>query len=123
MPSDLENLLRWVAIALFSILVPIAVYVGRMNVRASRREIVRHLERLFQFAKVEGRPLILPSFELVKYKYDPESNPERSHDPDSNSFRFYIFPVAVYVTLTFLCFEFAFKSGAAPHASHTPQGF
>jgi hypothetical protein len=124
MPMDLENLLRWVAIALFSILVPIAVYVGRMNVRASRREIVRDLERLFQFAKVEGRPLILPSFELVKYKYDPDSNPERSSlDPDANSFRFYIFPVAMYVTLTFLCFEFAFKTGATPHATHMPDGF
>jgi hypothetical protein len=119
MPSDLESLLRWVAIALFSILVPIGVYVGRMNVRASRREIVRDLERLFQFAKHDGRPLILPSFELVKYKYDPESNPERSSiDPDANSFRYYVFPVAMYVTLAFLCFEFAFKpQGLAPDGS------
>jgi hypothetical protein len=70
MPLDLDVVLRWVSIALFSILVPLGVYVGRMNVRASRREIVRDLERLFQFANAEGRPLILPSFELVKYKYD-----------------------------------------------------
>ncbi len=124
MPFDLSLVLRWVAIALFSILVPIAVYVGRMNVRASRREIVRDLERLFQFAKVEGRPLILPSFELVKYKYDPEANPDRSAlDPDANSFRYYIFPVAMYVTLAFLCFEFAFKMGVAPHSPNVPNGF
>jgi hypothetical protein len=127
MPLNFDVLLRWVAIALFSILVPIAVYVGRMNVRASRREIVRDLERLFHFAKgEEGRPLILPSFELVKYKYDPESNPERTTlDPDANSFRFYAFPVAMYVTLTFLCFEFAFKSGAgaAPHTALKPDDF
>jgi hypothetical protein len=124
MPLDLDIVLRWVSIALFSILVPLGVYVGRMNVRASRREIVRDLERLFQFANAEGRPLILPSFELVKYKYDPESNPDRaSMDPDANSFRYYLFPVAIYVILTFLCFEFALKPGAPPHAGHAVEGF
>src|SRR5579872_4044590 len=125
MPLDPDDLLRWASIGLFSILVPLGVYVGRMNVRASRREIVRDLERLFQFATVDGRPLILPSFELVKYKYDPDSNPDRSddQDPDANSFRFYIFPVAMYVVLTFLCFDFAFR-GAASHVSHfsAPEG-
>jgi hypothetical protein len=119
MPSNLDDILRWAAITLFSILVPLGVYIGRMNVRASRREIVRDLERLFQFAKEGGRPLILPSFELVKYKYDPESNPDRaSDDPDANSFRYYVFPVAMYVILTFLCFEFAFKAGADAGASN-----
>ena len=104
------ELLRWVATALFSLLVPLGVYVGRMNIRASRREIVRDLARLFQFAKVDGRPLILPSFELVKYKYDPDANPDRSSlDKDAQSFRYYIFPVAIYLMLTLLGFEFAFK--------------
>jgi len=104
------DILRWVAIALFSLLVPLGVYVGRMNVRASRREIVRDLERLFQFAKSDGRPLILPSFELVKYKYDPDSNPDRTAlDANANSIRYYIFPVTMYVILAFLCFDFAFK--------------
>lgn len=100
--------LRWISISLFSLLIPIGIFVGRMNVRASRREIVRDLERLFQFAEVAGRPLILPSFELVKYKYDPESNPGRPQDADANAFRFYAFPVAAYVIITFLCFHFAF---------------
>jgi hypothetical protein len=104
-----QEILTWVAIALFSVLVPLGIYVGRMNVRASRREIVRDLERLFQFAKVDGRPLILPSFELVKYKYDPEANPDRaSLDTNANSIQYYIFPVTMYVVLTLLCFRFAF---------------
>lgn len=104
-----DEIFRAVAIAMFSLLVPIGVYVGRMNVRASRREIVVDLERLFQFAKSEGRPIILPSFELVKYKYDPDSNPERNGTTISaNSIRYYLFPVAIYVLLTFLCFRFAF---------------
>ena len=107
---QLDTVLRWLSIGLFCILVPLGIFVGRMNVRASRREIVRDLERLFQFAKVDGRPLILPSFELVKYKYDPESNPVRSsNENDANAFRYYIFPVAMYVILTFLCFDFAFR--------------
>jgi hypothetical protein len=110
MPTDLVSVLRWTSILLFSLLVPIGIFVGRMNVRASRREIVRDLERLFQFAKVDGRPLILPSFELVKYKYDPDSNPERSNAIlDANAFQFYIFPVAMYVLIAYLCFEFAFS--------------
>jgi hypothetical protein len=106
-----QTVLLWLSIALFSALVPLGIFVGRMNVRASRREVVRDLERLFQFAQYDGRPLILPSFELVKYKYDPESNPDRASSIlDANSFRYYVFPVAMYVIITFLCFNFAFKS-------------
>jgi hypothetical protein len=87
-----DEFFRALSIAMFSLLVPIGVYVGRMNVRASRREIVLDLERLFQFAKSDGRPIILPSFELVKYKYDPDSNPERTGATISaNSIRYYVF--------------------------------
>jgi hypothetical protein len=107
-----ETLQRDLAIGLFSLIVPLGIYIGRMNVRASRREIVRDLERLFQFANIDGRPLILPSFELVKYKYDPDANPERSSlGPDANSFRYYAFPVTMYIILTFLCFVFVFDRG------------
>ena len=124
MNFEFDTFLRALSIALFSLIVPVGVYIGRMNVRASRREIVRDLERLFQFAKVGGRPLILPSFELVKYKYDPEANPERqSTDPDSNAIRFYIFPVAIYVLLTYLCFEFAFRQDIAPHGVAKPDNY
>jgi hypothetical protein len=100
-----------------------------MNVRVSRREIVRDLERLFQFAEVDGRPLIFPSFELVKYKYDPEKNPIRTaDDANANAIHYYVFPVAMYVLLTFLCFDFAFKHFSTPelhNVSHfsSPQGW
>jgi hypothetical protein len=106
--SQIFNLTT-LTIAMFSLLVPIGVYVGRLNVRASRHEIVLDLERLFKFAKSGGRPIILPSFELVKYKYDPDSNPARSRsENNANSIRYYIFPVLIYVVLTFVCFQFAF---------------
>jgi uncharacterized RDD family membrane protein YckC len=117
---DPATFARWLSISLFSLLVPVGIFVGRMNVRASRREVVRDLERLFQFAKYDGRPLILPSFELVKYKYDPEANPNRAeHGSDANAFRYYAFPVVMYVTIAFLCFNFAFEphpNAADPHS-------
>ncbi len=119
MSQDLQIILYWLSIALYSILVPLGVYVGRMNVRVSRRGVVRDLEHLFQFAKSDGAPLILPSFELVKYKYDPESNPERSAiEHDANSFRYYLFPVGMYVILTLLCFHYAFGPGGTSNRSY-----
>jgi hypothetical protein len=122
-----EDIQRSLAIGTFSLLVPIGVYVGRMNVRASRREIVLDLERLFQFAKADdGRPIILPSFELVKYKYDPDSNPERSGlGLNANSIRYYVFPVLIYVLLSFLCFEFAFtpRGPGQPSFYENPAGW
>jgi hypothetical protein len=113
---DQITLLTWIAIGLFSVLVPIGIFVGRSNVRASRREIVRDLERLFHFAKADGRPLILPSFELVKYKYDPQSNPDRNEpDTESGAFLYYCLPVAMFVTLTFLGFHFVFVGNGSAH--------
>jgi hypothetical protein len=107
--AAIHETLTLLSIAMFSLLVPVGVYVGRLNVRASRREIVVDLERLFKFARSAGRPIILPSFELVKYKYDPDSNPEReAPGTNANSIRYYVFPVLIFVLLTFLCFQFAF---------------
>ena len=79
----------WVLIAfiLFSCVVPLAIFIGRNNIRAARREIVQDLEKLFSFAQRNGDPLIIPSFELVKSKYDPDSNPIRhlQSDPQARS--------------------------------------
>jgi len=120
------EVLTTLSIAMFSLLVPIGVYVGRLNVRASRREIVVDLERLFKFAKSGGRPIILPSFELVKYKYDPDSNPARARsEANANSIRYYVFPVLIYVVLTFLCFDFAFvpQKGQTANYFDLPNGW
>jgi hypothetical protein len=54
----------------------------------------------------------------VKYKYDPDSNPDRPGDElDANSFRSYAFPVGMYVILTLLCFNFAFRDVDVVHPS------
>jgi len=120
MHIDIDQILYWLSISLFSLIVPIGLYFGRMNVRANRREIVLDLERLFRFATRENRPLILPSFELVKYKYDPDSNPSRGESAaDANAFKYYMFPVATYVLLSVIMFYYAFT----PFASLGNQSF
>ena len=106
-----NDVYRIAAIALFSCVVPFGIFVGRNNIRIVRLEIVRDLEKLFNFAKRDGQPLILPSFELVKYKYDPESNPYRQGSGlDKNAIRYYLLPVAIYIVLATLCFHMAFMS-------------
>ena len=113
--SILAELLRWTALVMLSCVVPLGIFVGRNNIRAFRREIVRDLERLFSFARLpDGQPLIIPSFELVKYKYDPESNPNRDVGDNPHSFRYYLLPVLIYIVLTALGFRMAFMPDVVP---------
>jgi len=58
--------------------------------------------------------LIIPSFELVKYKYDPEANPERDLRDNPHSFSYYLLPVAIYIILTALGFRMAFMPDVVP---------
>jgi hypothetical protein len=104
-PSNSAAAYFWteVSIILFSFVVPIGILIGRSHIRASRQEIVKDLEQLFTFAKKDGKSLIIPSLELVKYKYDPDTNPHRAAAKlDSNSYKYYSFPVLMYVLLTCL---------------------
>jgi hypothetical protein len=102
---DFGEVLRWTALFLLSCVVPFGIFVGRNNIRAFRREIVRDLEKLFSFARLPNRaPLIIPSFELVKYKYDPESNPNRDPRDNPHSVIYYLLPVSIYIVLTALGF-------------------
>jgi len=118
--ADIAHALPWVALVLLSGVVPLGIFAGRTNIRASRREIVRDLERLFSFARLpSGAPLIIPSFELVKYKYDPEANPARSSQDDPHAFRYYAFPVLIYIALSTLCFRMAF----VPHTADMTSFF
>ena len=117
--TGLAEVLRWTALVMLSCVVPLGIFIGRNNIRAFRREIVRDLERLFSFACLpNGAPLIIPSFELVKYKYDPESNPERDLQDNPHSFSYYLLPVAIYVVLTALGFRMAFMPEVAPSLNY-----
>ena len=74
--TGFAEVLRWTALVMLSCVVPLGIFVGRNNIRAFRREIVRDLERLFSFASLpNGAPLIIPSFELVKYNTIPRPIP------------------------------------------------
>jgi hypothetical protein len=113
------SVLRVTALILLSCVVPIGIFVGRNNIRAFRRGIVQDLARLFGFARLpNGEPLIIPSFELVKYKYDPESNPHRNPQDDPHSFRYYVLPVSIYVVLTALGFRMAFMANVKPTVNY-----
>jgi len=93
---------------LLSVVVPIGIFVGRGNIRATRYEIVRDLENLFRFAKEQGGdPLIIPSFELVKYKYKPERE-RASDDTDAHSVKYYFIPVLIYIAVSTLGLMTAF---------------
>src|SRR6516164_3444494 len=112
---DLGEVLRWTALFLLSCVVPFGIFVGRNNIRAFRREIVRDLERLFSFARLpNGAPLIIPSFELVKYKYDPDANPDRDPQDNPHSVIYYLLPVSIYIVLTALGFRLAFMPDVHP---------
>lgn len=106
----LREFLLGTSLVLLSCVVPVGIFVGRNNIRASRREIVRDLEQLFSFATLaNGTKVILPSFELVKYKYDPKDDQKADKQGNPYGFRYYSLPVLIYVTLTALCFRMAFS--------------
>lgn len=87
---------------LLSVIVPIGIFVGRSNIRAMRYDIVRDLENLFRFAKEQGGdPLIIPSFELVKYKYQPATDRARAA-ADTHAFRFYVIPLLTFIATSCL---------------------
>src|SRR5207247_6942422 len=95
-PEFVTTVLRCTALILLSCIVPLGIFIGLNNIRAFRREIVRDLEKLFSFARLpNGAPLIIPSFELVKYKYDPKANPKRNLNDDPNRFAYYLLPVFI----------------------------
>ena len=119
MTDIFHALLILTALFLLSCAVPIGIFIGRNNIRAFRREIVRDLERLFSFARLpDGAALIIPSFELVKYKYDPDANPNRATQDNPHSFYYYLLPVSIYVVLTALGFQMAFMPHGLPTANY-----
>ena len=71
-----QHALLFSSIFLLSIIIPIGIFIGRNNVRSTRGQLVDDLAQLFSFAKEQGgTPLIVPSFELIKYKYDADRDP------------------------------------------------
>lgn len=99
--QDYMGALAYLGLLILSVLIPIGIFTGRQNIRFVRRQVVNDLVRLFSFAKEKGGdPLIIPSFELVKYKYDAHR--------DELKLKNWILPVSIYIALSFsgLCVAF-----------------
>lgn len=95
------EILTFIAIGVLCLLVPICIFVGRNNVRSVRSQLVDDLARLFSFAREKGgTPLIVPAFELIKYKYDTSK--------DAIPAGSWFIPVAIFVILSTLGFITAF---------------
>ena len=112
---------------LLSCVVPIGIFVGRNNIRAFRREIVRDLERLFSFAQLpNGAPLIIPSFRARQIQIRSlNRTPIRDEHDDPHRFFYYLLPVSIFVILTALGFRMAFtpyKLPYVPELFHFPAG-
>ncbi|MFG1378945.1 hypothetical protein [Xanthobacter autotrophicus] len=97
---------RAVLVLIFSLIVPLAIFLGRLNVKAFRREVLRDLEGLFKGVTNNNEQIpILPSFDLVKWKYYPEDNPIKIDDYINNKNTIYfVFPVFLYVVISFVFF-------------------
>lgn len=99
--TDSLHLIAYLSIALLSLAMPMCIFIGRNNVRSSRELIVDDLSKLFDFAKEQGgTPLIVPSFELVKYKYDAQRDPISAGS--------WFLPVFLFVAIAFMGFFIAF---------------
>src|SRR5262245_15332352 len=91
------EILTFTGIALLSIVVPFAIFVARNNVRTIRGQLVDDLAHLFSFAReAGGTPLIVPSFELIKYKYDSSRDPIKTSS--------WIIPVFIFIAISALGF-------------------
>ena len=74
-----------------------SIFVARNNVRTIRSQLVEDLAQLFSFAREKGgTPLIVPSFELIKYKYDAAKDPIRAGS--------WFVPVLIFIVLSTLGF-------------------
>jgi len=113
-----------VGIFLFSVAIPVGILIGRENIRAFRKDIVRDLQKLFEFAKTsDGKLLIIPSFELVKYKYDPPDtndspcslNKEPTRGSTKSSYLIYTISVSIYAGTAFLGMLVLFWETAGDH--------
>jgi hypothetical protein len=92
--------MAFLGILLLSVVVPFTIFIGRRHVRASRSKLIKDMEEIFKPDEAYGVPLIVPSFEFIKYKYD--------ENRDVIGPLAWFFPVALYVAISFLGFNTAF---------------
>jgi hypothetical protein len=105
-------------IVLFSILIPAGILYGRETIREYRKDIVLDLQKLFDFARTEDdKPIIIPSFELVKYKYAPPPDQDRSR---ASSRRSYLLSMSIYACTSALGMIALFWATLVPSQPASP---
>jgi hypothetical protein len=110
-----NSVLPLVGTLLLGLIIPVAIYCGRNNLRNHRQKVVRDLAAMFNFATADGGPIVIPSLELVKYKYDPGSAPSAlGLEEEPSGWRHYAVPVALYVLLASLGFRRCFFPPGSP---------
>jgi hypothetical protein len=118
------------SIVLFSLLIPVAVLVGRHNIKRYRQRLLEDLESTYERAlsgeparrAVEEEKLVLvekdappppaprsgirlvPSFEMARYKYDLTEAADRHRQGVVYDLAIYAMPLLIYVVLTTLGF-------------------
>lgn len=112
------------AVFLLSLVLPIGILVSRNNVRQSRQEIIKGLEKFLEPNSDNGGYWqIIPSFEFVKTKYNLPTGSQEEPRRDDVSLPWFIIPVAIFVLLSFIGFTLAFStSDAGCFAGSTEAG-
>ena len=95
--------------AILSLLLPLGIFLGINNVRLGRKGLIEDLEALFSATDENGQRPVVHSFEMLKYRYDADSDLSNNLQAVAS----YIFPVALFVLLCLIGFGVSF-SGTIP---------
>lgn len=103
-------------LVLFSLLFPVAVLIGRHNVKKYRQGLLDDLEKTYEHAvsgnaapatprtSAESSLRLISSFEMARYKYDLARPGEETRPPWLYDIAIYIMPCLIYILLCSLGF-------------------
>jgi hypothetical protein len=113
-----------VLIVIFSLLIPVAVLIGRHNVKKYRQRLLMNLEETYD--KAPGpKPAdlrLVSSFEMARYKYDLAEPGEEERSSWLYDVGIYAMPCLIYVLLSTIGFVYTFLL-AADAGSWSGQSF
>jgi hypothetical protein len=98
------------SVALFSLLFPMAVLVGRHNVKKFRQRLLDDLERTYDRAikspsdESDSSLRLVSSFEMARYKYDLPVQGEKVRSAWLYDLAIYVMPCFIYIVLCTLGF-------------------
>ena len=101
------NFTTWIVPLLLGCALPLAIFIGRNNIRVRRHEAIQNLGEILN---IEGTGKItIPAYELVKKKYSlHETSPEHPRDTTYSTASF-IGSLTLFILLSTLCFLVMFN--------------